>query len=195
MWVGSDKICGRQEILHDTVMSDACQNELVFSTSRQACYFSVAPSPVSDNNVETPSCSPSFGQFDTVTPEPFHPLLASRPTSRPAVSPCKMEPSNLLQLQTKAAYTSPLTRPQPQPLQNVLHVSDDIESATSDNSLNSSDGSLMSLSNSAATARCSRCQRTGSMDVRTGKDSNMIQYGLNLFYCTRCATIVGFGKR
>jgi hypothetical protein len=43
-------------------------------------------------------------------------------------------------------------------------------------------------------ARCSRCHRTPSIDITTGK-SNMVQYGLNQYYCSRCAGMVGYYSR
>jgi hypothetical protein len=44
-------------------------------------------------------------------------------------------------------------------------------------------------------ARCSRCHRSQSIDVTTGKAANMVAYGLNSFYCLRCANITGFLQR
>lgn len=86
-------------------------------------------------------------------------------------------------------------RPQPQPQQNVLHVtSDESVSSTSNSSYTSSTGSRHNIFSSPETARCSRCHRTPSIDIQTGK-SNMVQYGLNLYYCSRCAAMVGFFNR
>ncbi|KAH0010096.1 hypothetical protein KCU78_g10464, partial [Aureobasidium melanogenum] len=64
---------------------------------------------------------------------------------------------SLLQLQTQVAHIPPPRRPQPQPLQNVLAVSDDL--TESDGSSSSSQGPIISP---MEIARCSRCHRTQS---------------------------------
>ncbi|KAG9594756.1 hypothetical protein KCU77_g3102, partial [Aureobasidium melanogenum] len=97
---------------------------------------------------------------------------------------------SLLQLQTQVAHIPPPRRPQPQPLQNVLAVSDDL--TESDGSSSSSQGPIISP---MEIARCSRCHRTQSIDMSTGKAANMVAYGLNSFYCLRCANITGFLQR
>jgi len=85
------------------------------------------------------------------------------------------------------------TRPQPQPHQNVLDVNSD-DSLSSIPSSSSGRGSMHNIFSSPEIARCSRCHRTPSIDIKTGK-SNMVQYGLNQYYCSRCATMVGFFNR
>lgn len=86
-------------------------------------------------------------------------------------------------------------RPQPQPQQNVLHVtSDDSITSTTSSSYASSTGSRHNIFSSPESARCSRCHRTPSIDIQTGK-SNMVEYGLNQYYCSRCAAMVGFFNR
>ncbi|WPA96138.1 uncharacterized protein RHO25_000744 [Cercospora beticola] len=100
--------------------------------------------------------------------------------------------SNLMSVQTTAAHAQSPTRPRPVPMQqNVLWTSSNDSSSSSDSS--SSDSSSDSTSQIPVTARCSRCQRTPSVDIHTGK-SNMISYGLNLWYCNRCAALVGFKR-
>lgn len=89
-----------------------------------------------------------------------------------------------------SAYV-PKQRPQPHPQQNVLHVTSD--DSTSSASSSSSTGSMYDIYSSPDLARCSRCHRTPSIDIKTGK-SNMVQYGLNLYYCSRCAAMVGFKR-
>ncbi|KAM0721963.1 hypothetical protein Q7P37_002889 [Cladosporium fusiforme] len=138
-------------------------------------------------SVETPSATPNHspGEInDNVDSDPYHPLLAYRPPlpTQPTAS------ANLLKMQTAAAHGSPI-RPRPVPQQNLLQV-------TSDDSVTSSSSSRSSLEMFSApeVARCSRCQRTPSTDVRTGQ-SNMVQYGLNLWYCSRCASMVGLTER
>ncbi|KAF1827136.1 uncharacterized protein K489DRAFT_405870 [Dissoconium aciculare CBS 342.82] len=99
--------------------------------------------------------------------------------------------ANFLQLQTGAAYSTKgsnptASRPAVRPTQNLLDL---------DGSSDGSDCSAVdACPSSQEYARCSRCQRTPSIDVRTGL-WNMIQYGLNLWYCSRCAALVGLPKR
>ncbi|KAI9370370.1 hypothetical protein BJX61DRAFT_515846 [Aspergillus egyptiacus] len=38
--------------------------------------------------------------------------------------------------------------------------------------------------------RCSRCQR--SMSVENGSTSEAVRFGMNSYYCSRCASMVGF---
>lgn len=164
----------------------------ITQTTHPTCYFSIpqssSPRRTNDQELITPPLS-SASDKSPVTPT----FKITQPATPPVspYSPRKMDMSKLLQLQTQASHNHKSTRPQPQPLQNVLHVDVDLndESASSDSSYSSS-----TSQSCFDTARCSRCQRTPSIDVRTGQN-NMIEYGLNLFYCTRCANIVGFGNR
>lgn len=150
-------------------------------------YFSVIPPTYEHFSVETPHCSPSFCQDDCTPSYSQHPLLASPREFYPQPQDHEAPKTSFMSMQTSAAHGSP--RPRPYPMQNVLHVtSDDSTSSTE------SAGSLGSPASTPEFARCSRCQRTPSVDVRTGK-SNMVQYGLNLWYCSRCATLVGLIKR
>ncbi|KAG8627611.1 hypothetical protein KVT40_005094 [Elsinoe batatas] len=172
----------------------------IIPPSRQPCYFSITPGRTSiSSSVETPLYSPEYQNLDTPIAEPGNPLLAIRPaaaTASPYRPTNKMDASKLLQLQTQASLQPARARPQPHPVQDVHIVSDSsANSRTSNDSGASSSSSGKSIfTSSMATARCSRCHRTPSLDVTTGK-SNMIEYGLNLFYCTRCANIVGFRSR
>lgn len=137
------------------------------------CYFTYDPPALYYNHFrsETPLSSPNFTPIER----------------RDSQSSTKSMASNFLQLQTAAAHSHP-ARPRPVPQQNVLEV-------TSDDSINSADSSSSAESFCAPeTARCSRCQRTPSIDIKTGK-SNMISYGLNLYYCSRCASMVGLHNR
>lgn len=168
--------------------------------SSSTCYFSISP-PLYNHlshehfSVETPGIIslPNFSPSDVPSAYPNNPLLAQRevvyspgPASQTIMS---ASGSNLLQLQTAAANVMIPTRPRTKPTQNVFQVtSDDSRSSCS------SDSSSSSLSSMPDTARCSRCQRTPSIDIRTGS-SNMVQYGLNLYYCSRCAAIVGLVNR
>lgn len=155
------------------------------SSPQTGCYFSITPSIARHYSSETPATSPLYGTpHYVVASELFNPLLAYRPT--PTMSSPKLNSINLLQLQTQAAYSSVRPRPQPRPLQNVLAVGDDSE--TSDSSSSDDSSTSYSFPN---VARCSRCQRTS----HAGAGNSMVQYGLNLHYCTRCAGIVGLGNR
>ncbi|EMF17128.1 uncharacterized protein SEPMUDRAFT_113150 [Sphaerulina musiva SO2202] len=93
--------------------------------------------------------------------------------------------SNLMSMQTSAAHGhTPTNRPGPMPMQqNVLWTNGD----------SSSDSSDSGQSPIEIPPRCSRCQRTPSIDIQTGK-SNMVSYGLNNWYCSRCAALVGFKR-
>lgn len=152
-------------------------------TRSQPDYFSINPRSHSSDydhfSIESPCCSPAFSPTEA-TPFSQHPLLARRESlthTMPAAS-------SLLQIQTNASHSSP-TRPQ---LQNVLHVTSD-----GSNSSNSSKSSMDSFS-CPEFARCSRCHRTSSVDYQSGQ-SDFYRYGLNLWYCSRCAGVVGMIKR
>lgn len=154
----------------------------------QACYFSLLPRSYDHYSTETPTGSPLLSPQETST-DPTHPLLACRhpqPLSVPS-SPTLSSNSTFLQMQTVAAHGHSI-RPRPVPIQNVLHVTSD-DSTSSDESITSNDSR-----SSFELARCSRCQRTPSIDSKTGKN-NMVQYGLNLWYCNRCASLVGLVNR
>lgn len=152
-------------------------------------YFTTIPPAYNHYSTETPSCSPALSISGETPAYPEHPLLAYREVDLAAYEPIHSDmAANLMSIQTSAAHGHNF-RPRPNPVQNVLHV-------TSDDSASSGSSSESSIDSSMSTpefARCSRCQRTPSIDVKTGK-SNMISYGLNLWYCSRCAALVGFGK-
>lgn len=165
----------------------------------QPCYFSVKRTSTSTSSSSTSeSCSPDLTTpYSSSTPS-SNPLLTGWFDDTPQfISPYTMNASNFMQLQSHAAHNG--TRPQPHPVQNlhqdVLDLSNDgSDSSNSDSSLasSSSEQSFSTTPNSLP-ARCSRCQRTPSQDLTFGRPSAMLQYGLNLFYCTRCAHIVGLG--
>ena len=162
------------------------------SDSHQLCYFTISPPAHTHDHfsTETRWYSPALSPIDTPS-DPANPLLAYREPqmlSTPS-SPATKASSSCLQMQTAAAHGHSPSRPRPSPVQNVLHVtsSEDSDSSDSSSSIDSSKSSL-------DVARCSRCQRTPGTDFRTGK-SNMIQYGLNLWYCNRCASMVGLSNR
>jgi hypothetical protein len=136
--------------------------------------------------------SPGFSSHNNAAlSDPYNPLLAQRLTQSPSQSTSPRMAANVLQLQTGAAYSSgssdsASSRPPVRPTQNLLRL---------DNSSDGSDTSVVDARTSSEEyARCSRCQRTPSIDVRTGQ-WNMISYGLNLWYCSRCAALVGLPNR
>ena len=92
-----------------------------------------------------------------------------------------------------SACQQPLARPQPQPQQNRMDINSD-GSVSSTPTSTSGRGSMHNIFSSPEIARCSRCHRTPSIDITTGK-SNMVQYGLNQYYCSRCAGMVGYYSR
>lgn len=156
-------------------------------------YFTIVPPTYDHFSTETPIPSPAFNIEDETSAFAEHPLLACRDPHLLSPSAFKMTATNFMSLQTSAAYN--VTRPRPYAMQNVLHVTSD-DSTTSESSGASSFDSTSSTSSDppVPSARCSRCQRTSSFDFKTGKN-NMVQYGLNLWYCGRCAGLVGLIKR
>ena len=149
------------------------------SPSNQTCYFSLVLQTHHHFSDETPCSSPTSATFSPGGPlsDPNNPLLALRQTAVEMASPQR---GTLLQLQTSTAHP---TRPRPVPLQDMFVTSDD-----------STDSTSSSDSGTIQTARCSRCHRTTSVDSSMPHKSGMLQYGLNQWYCTRCATIVGYGR-
>lgn len=152
------------------------------------CYFSIQHTNYSSYNDETPLTTPFTPPGENIVSDPSNPLLAYRPCLQsPSTTQTRSGMESLLQLQTQVAHISAPRRPQPQPLQNVLVVSDDL--SESDSSSSSQGHMHMEV------ARCSRCHRSQSIDVSTGKAANMVAYGLNSFYCLRCANITGYLQR
>ncbi|KIX92157.1 uncharacterized protein Z520_12150 [Fonsecaea multimorphosa CBS 102226] len=90
---------------------------------------------------------------------------------------------SILQLQTLAANGSKPTKITPK--------------------ANRSDDSINTLSSSASASpkssldivRCSRCQRSLSIDTSLpAQSSGAVRFGMNSYYCQRCANVVGFVK-
>ena len=157
-------------------------------------YFTIRPTSYSNHfSTETPLHTPTTTPDETWA-DPGNPLLAYRgpQLDSPSSPTINAFPASILQMQTAASHGKSPSRPAPSPVQNVLHVTSDDSSASNSSSSYSSSGrhGMSSLD----LARCSRCQRTPSIDVQTGKN-NMVQYGLNLWYCTRCAAMVGLSNR
>ncbi|KAK7538766.1 uncharacterized protein J3D65DRAFT_667413 [Phyllosticta citribraziliensis] len=183
------------------------------SVTPQLCYFSYVPSSRSHSlsstspdysshySSETPSPGPNYEILSPHTPsEPSNPLLAARHpppvcfNNNSNIMSTLDSSSKVLQLQTAAAY-----RPQPQPVQDVLDLSP-IDTRTSSSCSSSSSSSATSSSSSSARGsvssatppvlhfvRCSRCHRSGSQGSK-----DMVGWGMNSYYCTRCADMVGY---
>lgn len=158
----------------------------------QPCYFTYNRSEYNYSAVAIPSTSPIH------TPGGPDCNLSSPLLAPDAINNNHNRVSNnIFDMQTATAHASPI-RPSPVPQQNLLQVTSDdsVTSSSSSSSSSSASSSRTSLEmfSTPELARCSRCQRTPSTDVRTGK-SNMVQYGLNLWYCSRCANLVGLVQR
>ena len=172
---------------------DMSASNISRSPNQGFCYFSIPPRQSSYYD-ETPMTTPFTPPNEEILSDPSNPLLAYRPALQSPPSEIRkatMDASSLLQLQTQAAHVPALRRPQPQPLQNVLAVSDEATTPNDD----SYSSAVHTLQSPIELARCSRCHRSQSIDMATGKAANMVSYGLNSFYCTRCASIVGFQSR
>merc|ERR1712072_1067948 len=159
-------------------------------TTPRSCYFTYHPPSYNHFSTETPCASPLLSPHEPSSPDPGNPLLAYREPQHFSCMSHIESNDHFMQVQTTAAHSKALHRPSPHPLQNMLYTTSE-SSADSDDSPPSSDSIGSDLTSPIETARCSRCQRTPRLDVRTGK-SNMVSYGLNLWYCTRCAAMVGF---
>jgi hypothetical protein len=136
----------------------------------QVCYFSIAPSPTS-----SPASSPLSGYYHPETPsDPSHPLLALRqpPDSEPFRTRIIMDASKLLQIQTEAAYRS-----RGQSSQTGRSGSSSVSSASSTQSPLSPNG----------TVYCLRCRQEALAE-------RMVKFGINLYYCSHCASMTGYGS-
>lgn len=147
-------------------------SDITTSTSTTSlCYFSL-PITSTHFSTETPGTTPLSAYSPDIHPDPYHPLLASRPLS-PEHHMAPAEATSLLQLQTSAAH-----RPAAQPLQNAPSPSRGSSSPSSSGS--SSNSGLASPS----TLCCSRCRRESG--------GSMVQFGTNLYYCSHCARMTGY---
>lgn len=96
-----------------------------------------------------------------------------------------MSPS-ILQLQAQAASG---TKPIP------IASSPKSKREVSPNTVSSAGSSSSSTRNSFDVVRCSRCQRSMSFNITTNTQaSGVVRFGLNSYYCARCANVVGFVK-
>merc|ERR1711939_272634 len=117
----------------------------------------------------------------TILPHTYSPTHFHIPF--PSTNAMSSRPS-ILQLQTQAANGA-------RPIQNPLPKA------------NRSDESISTVSSSGSSSpkssldivRCSRCQRSLSIDTSLpANQSGAVRFGLNSYYCTRCANVVGFVK-
>lgn len=150
---------------------------LLVLQNQTPCYFSYTPTPYDHYSTETPLGTPEYSAFEA-TPDSHNPLLALR--RHPALSPSQtMDASKLMSLQTVAAYQ--IQRPKPQPHQGILETSDDsVRTSTSSDSGSSSCSTPQLI-------YCSRCQRSSF------GTQGMVCFAMNSYYCTRCASLVGYG--
>ncbi|KAF2751925.1 hypothetical protein M011DRAFT_394139 [Sporormia fimetaria CBS 119925] len=148
--------------------------------SSPTCYFSYVPNPSATYSAETPH-SPLAHYEPNISPDPVNPLLALRFPSLSACPPAAMDAAKVLQLQTAAAHPD---RPDPKPLQSAgLSPSSSTSSTTSVDSTCSADSSMQSLPTQST---CSRCRRSGF------RQTSMIRFGTNLYYCSHCASMTGY---
>lgn len=159
------------------------------TSTLRTCYFSIIPSTYySHFSVETPSTSPCSSSFDGDTPsDPSNPLLALRVFPPPTTPPASMDASKLLQLQTAAAYS----RPSAQSVQNSMSAN----TSTSSTSSTTTTSSTTLTPPPELLIRCSRCHRSSSLGSASSSSSGMISFGTNLYYCNRCASLVGYDAR
>lgn len=146
-----------------------------FSHSTPTCYFSIVqPASHHHFSVETPSSTPLSAYSPEAFSDPTHPLLAFRSppiSSQPSTS--IMDASKFLQLQTAASHS----RPTAQPMQHSSSISSNSSSGSSSSSYSPS---MMPQ------ACCSRCRRNST------SHNGMVKFGTNLYYCSHCASMVGY---
>ena len=179
---------------HDPLHPNVVTTVDVMHSPHDIEYFTYIPAiftQYSHFSAKTSCSSPEYSNEGSHQACSDHPFLAytTHPTRPYPSSP------GVMSVQTSAAHGHYSSRPQPIPVQNVLHVTSD-DSTSSSSSLDSDSRQSVDfgMTSPPELARCSRCQRTSGIDLRTGK-SNMIKYGLNLWYCTRCAGMVGLTNR
>jgi hypothetical protein len=147
------------------------------------CYFSYVPATASlvssPFSIETPTSSPGpYGHSTNTTSDPTHPLLAQRSLANS--SQTTMNVSRVLQLQTAAAYGS---RPNsPSPSRSILSSSSSSSTSTS-----------VCSTPPHGPIRCSRCH-CESVYGLSNPTAGMVSYGANLYYCNRCADLVGYRR-
>ncbi|KAJ4507061.1 hypothetical protein HRR83_008327 [Exophiala dermatitidis] len=92
---------------------------------------------------------------------------------------------SILQLQTRAATGT-------EPIRIVQGSS---SGKSHDNSSTASSSASASPKSSLDIVRCSRCQRSLTIDPSLPmRQSGAVRFGMNSYYCKRCANVVGFVK-
>ncbi|KAF2399470.1 hypothetical protein EJ06DRAFT_52939 [Trichodelitschia bisporula] len=170
------------------------------------CYFSYIPHP---HPHQLDPHNPPSPDFRNITPDPENHLLAARPTSNHTFhtfhtpsTPLEMDASKLLQLQTSAAYarngstssaSSSTSSSSSTHSSSASRPSLAVHPATSStNSSSSSESNSYSAYGYAQSPyiqppRCMRCQSAASFGSQ-----RMICVAVNLYYCARCADLVGY---
>lgn len=159
---------------------------ITMSTSApNACYFSFQPThnAVNMQHYDNSTLSNSASSTPTEDDMPTHLFPISSPS--PTTPLFKLDALRLLQLQTSVAHPHTTRRPQPQPIQTMPHIDD-----TSDSSSDGSTSPMEPQTSQPTAARCSRCHRTLSSHMPAGN----VSFGLNSWYCSRCAEIVGYNR-
>lgn len=145
----------------------------------------------------TPSRLPSGICLQIRLPDGQPPHQSHR-ASDPAVEQCNsrrhigipstvlftMSQLSFMQLQTQSSLKRPFTGG------HSLSSSSTDSSVTLSSSANSGP-STSKTSCDLDIVRCSRCQRSLTIDP-SGRSNNAIRFGMNSFYCQRCATVVGY---
>ncbi|KAF2461742.1 hypothetical protein BDY21DRAFT_333175 [Lineolata rhizophorae] len=85
-------------------------------------------------------------------------------------------------------------RPQPTPLQGWQDVLD-LDGNADEGPLNSPSLDGLRTLSFERRVRCSRCHRKSTQGQSPLTRSNMISFGTNLYYCARCANMVGYPPR
>ncbi|KAF2838007.1 hypothetical protein M501DRAFT_915906, partial [Patellaria atrata CBS 101060] len=154
-------------------------------------YFTYIPHPSTHFSIETPLPSPADSSGELPSPDPYNPLLAYRELPTPLDMTANSQASKVLQLQTTAAYTQMPRKAQA--IQDVFDLEDDgSEDATETYSRSSSTSSTANSTPVPPTfVRCLRCRRDFSTGSAVSTGSHKVQFGVNLYYCGRCASLVG----
>lgn len=80
-------------------------------------------------------------------------------------------------------------RPEPKPLQKIVNTTSSENLHTG--SFESNPSTPIDLLLQLKGMRCSRCRETNNLYTNNGHPA-MLNYGLNLWYCVRCASFVGW---
>ena len=144
--------------------------------------------PNSHDTVETPLMSPTFATRKRPA-DPSKPLPAEIGRQASITPPSsKLTYSNVPLLQVSESHGHLESRAWSSPTQAVLQGSSNGSTTLNPLPL------CARATTCSQVARCSRCRQTLGTDFKTG-NANMIHYGLNLWYCSICAGLVGLTGR